>query len=89
MISMKVNGRQVQVADGVTVAVALLQAGAHRESVTGAPREAACGMGTCWYCFTWHGLREINIKAAGYLAITRCCGRLSENPTKQTKVCRA
>lgn len=50
MISMKINGRQLNVSEGVTVAVALLQAGAYRESVTGAPREAACGMGTCWEC---------------------------------------
>ena len=50
MIFLQINGRPVEVPEGVTVAVALLQAGVRRTSVTGAPREAACGMGICWEC---------------------------------------
>jgi sarcosine oxidase subunit alpha len=50
MITLTIDGRRVQIENGVTVAVAMLQAGIHRESVTGAPREAACGMGICWEC---------------------------------------
>jgi len=46
-----VNGLPIRVAEGSTVAVALLVAGAPaRMSVTGAPRSALCGMGVCMEC---------------------------------------
>ena len=50
MISLQINGRRVEVREGVTVAVVLLQAGAQRNSVSGEPREPTCGMGICWEC---------------------------------------
>jgi sarcosine oxidase subunit alpha len=50
MITLKIDGRRIQVEAGTTVAVAMLQAGIRRESVSGAPREPACGMGICWEC---------------------------------------
>ena len=47
-----INGRDVIVAEGVTVAVALLMAGetTFRNSVTGQPRGPLCGMGVCFEC---------------------------------------
>ena len=50
MIRITINGQPVDVEKGTTVAVALLQAGARRDSVSGMPREATCGMGICWEC---------------------------------------
>jgi sarcosine oxidase subunit alpha len=50
MITLTIDGRRVLVDEGTTVAVAMLQAGIRRESVTGTPREPACGMGICWEC---------------------------------------
>jgi sarcosine oxidase subunit alpha len=50
MITLTIDGRRVQAEDGVTVAVAMMQAGIRRKSVTGEPREPACGMGICWEC---------------------------------------
>lgn len=51
MPEITVNGERVHVADGTTVAAALLTRGAaFRHSVTGEPRAAFCGMGTCFEC---------------------------------------
>jgi aerobic-type carbon monoxide dehydrogenase small subunit (CoxS/CutS family) len=49
--SVRVNGKQVSVRAGATVAVAVLAASATcRTSVTGQPRSPLCGMGTCFEC---------------------------------------
>ena len=46
-----VNGSQVSVPAGATVAVAMMMAGQHcRTSVTGEPRGPLCGMGICFEC---------------------------------------
>jgi predicted molibdopterin-dependent oxidoreductase YjgC len=51
-ISMVLNGRVLSVPSGITVAVAILQAGEpnFRTSVTGEPRAPLCGMGICFEC---------------------------------------
>jgi aerobic-type carbon monoxide dehydrogenase small subunit (CoxS/CutS family) len=50
-ITMTVNGAQVTVPDGATVAVAVAISGqACRKSVVGQPRTAFCGMGICYEC---------------------------------------
>jgi sarcosine oxidase subunit alpha len=50
-LSIRVNGRPIEVRAGATVAVALLQAGAiSRYSVRGEPRQPLCGMGICYEC---------------------------------------
>jgi sarcosine oxidase subunit alpha len=46
-----VNGSQVSVPSGTTVAVAMMVAGKPcRTSVTGEPRGPLCGMGICFEC---------------------------------------
>ncbi|MEO8661627.1 MAG: (2Fe-2S)-binding protein [Bryobacteraceae bacterium] len=52
MLSIFLNGRLVQVPDGISVAAALLGAGvtAFRHSISGEPRAALCGMGICFEC---------------------------------------
>jgi sarcosine oxidase subunit alpha len=47
-----VNGREVNVPHGTSVAAAVLRAGvgAFRTSVTGEPRGPLCGMGICFEC---------------------------------------
>jgi len=46
-----VNGSQVAVPAGATVAVAMMMAGKPcRTSVTGEPRGPLCGMGICFEC---------------------------------------
>jgi sarcosine oxidase subunit alpha len=50
MITLTIDGHRVRVEEGTTIAVAMLQAGIRRTSVTGTPREAVCGMGICWEC---------------------------------------
>ncbi len=47
-----INGRAVEVAEGTSVAAALLGAGiaAFRHSVSGEPRAPICGMGICFEC---------------------------------------
>ena len=42
-VTLTIDGHRVQVDEGTTVAVAMMQAGIRRESVTGEPREPACG----------------------------------------------
>jgi predicted molibdopterin-dependent oxidoreductase YjgC len=50
-IRLVLNGNDVGVAAGSTVAAAMLQAGvACRTSVSGEPRTALCGMGICYEC---------------------------------------
>jgi sarcosine oxidase subunit alpha len=51
-VTIRVDGREVSVPDGVSVAAALLDLGvsAFRQSVTGTPRAPLCGMGTCYEC---------------------------------------
>ena len=51
VISITLDGRQIYVAAGTTVAAAILQAGAKsRTSVRGEPRQPLCGMGICYEC---------------------------------------
>lgn len=47
-----VNGTELQVARGTSVAAAVTRAGvsAFRRSATGAPRGPLCGMGICFEC---------------------------------------
>jgi D-hydroxyproline dehydrogenase subunit gamma len=50
-VTLTVNGSQVSVPFGATVAVAVAMGGrACRTSVTGEPRGPLCGMGTCFEC---------------------------------------
>jgi D-hydroxyproline dehydrogenase subunit gamma len=50
-VTLTVNGLQVSVLAGATVAVAVAIAGqACRTSVSGAPRGPLCGMGICYEC---------------------------------------
>jgi predicted molibdopterin-dependent oxidoreductase YjgC len=51
-ITLSIDGRSVSVAEGTTVAAAILIAGhtAFRSSITGEPRGALCGMGVCFEC---------------------------------------
>jgi D-hydroxyproline dehydrogenase subunit gamma len=50
-ISLTVNGAEVTVAPGTTVAAAVLRAGmATRISMSGEPRGPLCGMGICFEC---------------------------------------
>ena len=50
-IRVKLNGEDVRVPTGTTVAVAIMSAGLRcRTSVTGMPRAAVCGMGICYEC---------------------------------------
>jgi len=47
-----INGRELEVASGTTVAAAVLTAGVtcFRRSVNGEPRAPLCGMGVCMEC---------------------------------------
>ena len=50
-LSITINNRAIEVAEGATVAAAILQAGAvSRTSVCGEPRQPLCGMGICYEC---------------------------------------
>jgi sarcosine oxidase subunit alpha len=50
-VSLTVNGQQVSVLAGATVAVAVAIAGqVCRTSVSGEPRGPLCGMGICYEC---------------------------------------
>lgn len=50
-IKVSVNGSEVTVPDGATLAVAVAISGqACRKSVIGQPRAAFCGMGICYEC---------------------------------------
>ncbi|MCC7307726.1 MAG: (2Fe-2S)-binding protein [Acidobacteria bacterium] len=52
MITISINGKHFTVADGTTVAAAVLNAGetAFRTSVSGEARGPLCGMGICFEC---------------------------------------
>ena len=51
-VDLFINGIPVRVAGGTTVAAAIFIAGKmhFRTSVSGEPRSALCGMGTCFEC---------------------------------------
>jgi len=50
-LSIRINGVDVSVPEGATVAVAMTLAGAAcRKSVGGEPRGPLCGMGICFEC---------------------------------------
>ena len=51
-LTVRVDGRRVQVAAGTSVAAAVARAGAtrFRSSVLGEPRWPVCGMGICYEC---------------------------------------
>jgi predicted molibdopterin-dependent oxidoreductase YjgC len=51
-ITLRVNGADVSVARGTTVAAMLFESGImrFRRSVSGEPRSALCGMGICFEC---------------------------------------
>ena len=52
MIKIRCDGREIAVAEGTSVAAALLGAGVarFRSSITGEPRGPVCGMGVCMEC---------------------------------------
>lgn len=51
LLTITINGREVQVRAGTLVSAALLTAGTPcRRSVTGQLRTALCGMGICFEC---------------------------------------
>ena len=49
-VTIRIDGRPVEVETHATVAVALMQAGSGRTSTRGDRREALCGVGVCWEC---------------------------------------
>jgi sarcosine oxidase subunit alpha len=76
MTRITINGQPVDVEDGATVAVALLQAGVRRESVSGMPREATCGMGICWEC---------RATVDGAVGVRTCLVRVAEGMEVDTR----
>ncbi|MGH9719282.1 MAG: (2Fe-2S)-binding protein [Bryobacteraceae bacterium] len=52
MITVRIDGRDVAVPEGATIAAAILIAGSvqFRRSVSGEPRGPLCGMGICFEC---------------------------------------
>ena len=49
--TVRVNGRQIEISAGATVAAAMMIAGQPcRTSVSGEPRGPLCGMGICYEC---------------------------------------
>jgi len=70
LIRVTINNTAVEVADGTTVAAAILNLGlpTFRQSVSGDARGPLCGMGTCFECrVTINGVRH-----------QRSCTRLAE-----------
>lgn len=50
-VTLTIDGREVQVRTGTTVAAAILrERSIFRRSVQGEPRGPVCGMGTCFEC---------------------------------------
>ena len=51
-VSIKIDGRPLDVPGGISVAAAILTAGvkSFRRSVSGEPRGPLCGMGICFEC---------------------------------------
>lgn len=68
-ITLRINGREVVVGEGTSVAAAIAGAGeASRYSVGGQPRAPLCGMGICFECrATING--EAHAKACQILCI--------------------
>lgn len=52
LVTMAIDGREVRVSAGISVAAAMLDAGviAFRRSVSGSDRGPLCGMGVCYEC---------------------------------------
>lgn len=52
LVTMAIDGREVRVSAGISVAAAMLDAGviAFRRSVNGSDRGPLCGMGVCYEC---------------------------------------
>ena len=52
LVTIAIDGREVRVSDGISVAAAMLDAGvsAFRRSVEGMDRGPLCGMGICYEC---------------------------------------
>ena len=52
LVTIAIDGREVRVAAGISVAAAMLDAGvmAFRRSVNGSDRGPLCGMGICYEC---------------------------------------
>jgi predicted molibdopterin-dependent oxidoreductase YjgC len=52
LVNLKIDGREVSVTSGTTVAAAIMMFGVmrFRRSVTGEPRGPLCGMGICYEC---------------------------------------
>lgn len=85
MIAITIDGRRVDVREGITVAAAILNDGGtrFRESVTGTPRAPLCGMGTCFECrVTVDGERHVRACTAivrdGMMVITAAGGTAGE-----------
>jgi len=51
-LAVRINGRDLRVANGTSVAAAILNSGVaiYRRSVEGDPRGPVCGMGICYEC---------------------------------------
>lgn len=51
-VALVIDGREVRVPAGISVAAALLNSGVvgFRRSVSGEPRAPLCGMGSCYEC---------------------------------------
>lgn len=51
-VTIRIDGRDVRVAAGISVAAAIAGTGiaATRRALDGAPRAACCGMGVCFEC---------------------------------------
>jgi D-hydroxyproline dehydrogenase subunit gamma len=60
-LTLTINGGPISVAQGTSVAAALLQAGvAARTSVSGEPRNPFCAMGVCMECCaTVNGVKHV------------------------------
>lgn len=52
LVTVAIDGREVRVSAGISVAAAMLDAGvsAFRRSVNGSDRGPLCGMGVCYEC---------------------------------------
>lgn len=61
MLTLMINGNSVPVAQGTSVAAALLQSGvASRKSISGEPRNPLCAMGVCMECCaTVNGVKHV------------------------------
>lgn len=71
MIKLRINGEDVDVPEGCTVAAAVMRSGisTFRHSVTGMPRAPLCGMGVCFEC---------RVRIDGVRAVRSCMIRAEE-----------